>query len=270
MVETKIKGKKVYLDKEFEELLDKYEWGLLGGYAYTIIDNRIVYMHKLILPSESGKVTDHRDRNRLNNCRSNLRNVTSAENNYNVEHKGGYDNFTGVTKVKSGKFRADTQFRRNKINLGTYNTSFEAALAYDISVEELRGKIYCSNVDSDNAYIQMIYSKINNDTTRIAKILKFRNIQGDCHLLQSNFIGVKIGNKKYKATIGIAGKKIHLGYYNQEKTAAKIYDLFLIYNQKKTKLNYPEYEEIYKSIIKKYYYKFLLLILKIGIFSRNR
>ena len=76
---------------------------------------------------------DHKDHNEQNNCISNLREVTSAENNKNQSKRK--DNTTGVVGVwiekrrKSTKYVAEIMVNKKKIHLGTFNTLDEAKLA---------------------------------------------------------------------------------------------------------------------------------------------
>ena len=61
---------------------DKYNWSLSGdGYAMTWIDGKLVKMHHLVNGKPKlGKVTDHINRNKLDNQINNLRFVSQREN----------------------------------------------------------------------------------------------------------------------------------------------------------------------------------------------
>lgn len=72
------------VDVEYAHLA-QHKWYLgKRGYPIAHIKGKTVYLHRMIMPSlPDGLMTDHEDRNRLNNRRSNLRAVTSQSNNRN-------------------------------------------------------------------------------------------------------------------------------------------------------------------------------------------
>lgn len=97
-------------------------------------------LHQLILPGYPE--VDHKDGNGLNNCRSNLRGCTTAENNRN---RGAGRNST--TGFKGVCFRADIQkfqahicISRRKKHLGFFSTAELAHVAYCRAAEELHGE----------------------------------------------------------------------------------------------------------------------------------
>lgn len=70
------------------DMLMQHSWyahkSRTGVYARATIDGKKVRMHRLLFPDlESHLQVDHIDRDTLNNCRSNLRVVTQAENQKN-------------------------------------------------------------------------------------------------------------------------------------------------------------------------------------------
>ncbi len=72
--------------------LEKHNWCLSGdGYAMTWIDGKLVKLHHLVIGKpESGKVTDHNNRNKLDNQINNLRMVTQRENLLNSDISLGW------------------------------------------------------------------------------------------------------------------------------------------------------------------------------------
>lgn len=92
-------------------------------------------MHRLILGLVDPKIhADHIDGNRLNNCRSNLRTATSAQNAQNLRRKGRPNNTTGFRGVYLRKeckgnrcWQAMVQLDRRLYRLGQYDSAEEAA-----------------------------------------------------------------------------------------------------------------------------------------------
>lgn len=74
------------IDREDYEKVSKIKWHLnSNGYVRNKIKG---YLHQFLIGKEEGKVTDHQDRNKLNNRKENLRIVTQSENMYNRDSKG--------------------------------------------------------------------------------------------------------------------------------------------------------------------------------------
>lgn len=72
------------VDKEYSSL-DTHKWYLSdSGYAITRVNSKNLRMHHFIIGKPKGdNVTDHINRNRIDNRACNLRHVTRAENNRN-------------------------------------------------------------------------------------------------------------------------------------------------------------------------------------------
>lgn len=111
--------------------LDAHRWSDNHGYAYAAIDGKLVAMHHLIIKRHSGLITDHINRNRLDNRACNLRLVTRRQNSIN---SGAYSKlFPGVKGVRKtrNKYTARITINGKRIHIGTYNTIQEAAQAYN-------------------------------------------------------------------------------------------------------------------------------------------
>jgi hypothetical protein len=83
-------GKYAEIDVEDYELVSQYTWHMRDGYAVTkakLPDGRraTLQMHRLIMgTTDPFVIVDHKDRNRLNNTRSNLREFTPKQNANNM------------------------------------------------------------------------------------------------------------------------------------------------------------------------------------------
>ncbi len=84
-----VDGGYVYVDAADYEWLNQWKWHLADGYAVRREIRKLIFMHRLILPPPRGKVTDHSDGNRANNCRSNLRVCNRSENSHNRRKPSG-------------------------------------------------------------------------------------------------------------------------------------------------------------------------------------
>ena len=82
------------IDEEDDPWIGQYKWFCSAyGYAVRGADKggrrTILYMHRVILGTSPGIQVDHINGNRLDNRRCNLREVTSAQNKYNMRRRGG-------------------------------------------------------------------------------------------------------------------------------------------------------------------------------------
>ena len=140
-------GQYVVVSPEDYEWLDKYSWRLSPqGYAYRSAptgERLRVLMHREILQPKNGLMTDHIDRNRLNNRRSNLREATASQNIANAGKRkpGGKSSseYFGVRfRSDSNNWRAEITVNNAKINLGTFPDEDAAARAYDSAAAYFR------------------------------------------------------------------------------------------------------------------------------------
>lgn len=139
------KGKFAAVDDEDFEILSQHKWWVnSSGYAYRTVwlgrnqkpKHVHVPMHRQILNvTDSNILVDHRDGDRLNNQRSNLRLSTKSTNGCNrgVTRKNT-TGFKGVTKhsqTKADRWIAQIRVANKNIYLGMFPTPIEAARAYD-------------------------------------------------------------------------------------------------------------------------------------------
>ena len=103
------------------------------AYRIQIIDGKQcgILMHRLILRAEGGEITDHRNRDGLDNRRLNLRICTTAQNGLN---RVGYPAEKKTSRFKGVHWHRQNskwtvQFRHKHV--GTFDDEQEAAIAYD-------------------------------------------------------------------------------------------------------------------------------------------
>lgn len=125
------------------ELVSKHNWYENDqGYAYTKYykDGKQIQlrMHRLIMNTPDGKDTDHINRNRLDNRRSNLRIVDRTTNNFNTglySHNTSGHKGVGWHKA-AGKWVARIQYRGKTIHLGCFNDIKNAISARKLAEEQ--------------------------------------------------------------------------------------------------------------------------------------
>lgn len=133
MKEIKLtQGKVAIVDDSDFEYLNQWKWFYFNGYAAK---SKNILMHRLILNTPKGMETDHRNLNRLDNQRYNLRVVTRNQNQHNqTAYKTNSSGYKGVHWHKLGKrWQAQIKVDGKQKYLGLYQSVIIAALAYNIA-----------------------------------------------------------------------------------------------------------------------------------------
>jgi hypothetical protein len=110
---------------------------IIDGISYSL-------MHRLILRAKPGMDVDHRDRDGLDNRRSQLRCCSRQQNNWNsVPHTGTSSTYKGVAWRKDRliwrAFIKNPETRRFQ-HLGYFRMELDAARAYDDAAARLFGE----------------------------------------------------------------------------------------------------------------------------------
>lgn len=158
MKEIKLRNsnKSVLVDDEDFEELSKVKWYLhKKGYAISNAPG-MKKMHRYINKTPKGMLTDHIDRNKLNNQKANLRTCTNGENVRNGGKKsdGKGSKYRGVSIVKYNNkkntyYIAQICFNgKRKIRVFPFTPEGEilAAKAYNKLAREHFGEFACENV----------------------------------------------------------------------------------------------------------------------------
>lgn len=134
-------------DRADRDLLADRQWYIdrPGSYLYARSASPREFMHHVLLPKRKGFVTDHRDGNGLNNCRSNLRYATYQQNRANSKPKK--DNpFKGIYWMRRDDLWVATIVYDGKCHhLGRFPTPVLAALAYDEAAKRVFGDFANTN-----------------------------------------------------------------------------------------------------------------------------
>lgn len=140
------KGYVASIDPEDFTEIDKHSWHAkvkrCGKVYAARTSDGMTRMHRQIMGASQGIEVDHKDNNGLNNCRSNLRLATKAENRRNTP-KSAKAIYKGVFKHRNRWQAAITVGR--KIYLGTHATPEDAARAYDVAALKYYGEFACIN-----------------------------------------------------------------------------------------------------------------------------
>lgn len=109
-----------------------------------------VTLHRWIMFGEAkGSSVDHRDGDRLNNRRANLRECSQRENAKNTRlAKNNTSGFKGVSTTAEGRWRARITVDRKEIRLGVFDTREEAAAAYDRAALQMHGEFASPNSET--------------------------------------------------------------------------------------------------------------------------
>ncbi len=199
-------GYVVIVDDEDYEYLIQWKWHYNGGYAKRT-DNKekkSIKMHNQIINPKEGFIIDHRDGNRLNNQRLNLRECTQNKNAKNVTKKK-----SNATSIYKGVTFSE---KMNKWKVGIRNNGKLTHLGY-YDDEKIAGRIY-------NYYAKIYFEEFAylNDLPEIneEEVAKLREKN-----YTSKYKGVNYSytNKKFIARITENKKRKNLGYFKTEEEA---------------------------------------------------
>ncbi len=232
------------VDDEDFELVFKYTWhlskkvsktsGNVFFYARTNIrkdtgGRTTLQMHRLILGLDFGdkRLVDHINYKTLDNRRCNLRTCSPLES---VRHRrkviGTSSNYRGVCYDQKNKNWASHITIEGRLrSLGSFNTQKEAAIQYDEAAFAEFGEFAELNFPKTD------HSKDDFDIENYKTPAQKRK--------SSKFVGVNLykGTEKWRSQISVDRKKIHLGYFKNEKDAAKAYNNYVIKHELNKKLN---------------------------------
>lgn len=142
-------GIRVFIDDEDYEHLSQFTWHLSkNGYVSRSYwksnqTNGTIYMHRLIMDAPKGMDVDHKDMNRFNNQKSNLRIATRSQNMANSPARSGHSKYKGVSKLANIKLKKPwlsyIRVEGKMYYNGYYETENEAAHIYNQFAEQVFG-----------------------------------------------------------------------------------------------------------------------------------
>lgn len=130
-------------DQDYDYLI-RFKWSVTSerGYAYrTDRAGQTIYMHNAVVNQKPGVLVDHKNRNRLDNRRSNLRYATRSQNGANKKKRSGtHSKYIGVTLNGRKHWLARLKINYQLITIGTFIREEDAGMAYDIVAAHYHGE----------------------------------------------------------------------------------------------------------------------------------
>lgn len=211
------KGRFALVDSDDYERVSKFKWYLgTHGYATTTVHvsgnhkkknivQRSMSLHRTVLGLHKGDgmVVDHRNRNRLDCRRSNLRVTDYYGNAWNVVPQGV--ELKGIVKV-GARFIARIIAHKQSCFLGSFGSAKEAAMVYDKAARHFFGE----------------FAYLNYPEEYYLKPVRYVDFEPTKHVPVSKYIGVSYfghGGKRVKRWRAVYQKKT-LGYFKTELEAA--------------------------------------------------
>ena len=136
-----IDGKQVFIDLEDVNKLQGYAIRISkDGYPVVSIERKSEYIHRLVMNFPDGNI-DHKNRNKLDARKANLRVCSMSENLANTTKRiTNTSGFKGVMFFKrDSKWQAQITKDYKKIHIGYFDTAEAAAIAYDQKAKQLFG-----------------------------------------------------------------------------------------------------------------------------------
>ena len=131
------------VDDEMFDSVSNHRWRRTRqGYAKTDVKTKngwkFLSLHRFVLGIDNPKtLVDHKDGDKLNNCKENLRTCSPKENQRNrPPQRNNKLGIKGVRTTKAGKFESRINVDKKEIYLGCFFTPEEAARAYNVAALE--------------------------------------------------------------------------------------------------------------------------------------
>ena len=144
-----------------------------AGFFYARATS-LILMHRFIMEVDEWWLVDHKNRNTLDNRRSNLRKVNRTENQANSVRGRKFNKWKGVNRemrTKTPKYRAQLQKNGIRYIEGPFDTEIEAARAYNDLALKHFGEFALLNVfDQDKTLEKENGRKTINRTSRTYKV----------------------------------------------------------------------------------------------------
>lgn len=145
-------GKFALVDDEDFDRVNQYKWRYDNGYAVRTTHGshkmrKKISMHHFIMNTLECIETDHRDLNRSNNQKYNLRTCTTSQNQANRKLlPTNTSGFKGVKIRKEGYIQGYIRVRGKLIYTGSFKNVIDAATAYNEVAKKYFGEFAQLNI----------------------------------------------------------------------------------------------------------------------------
>lgn len=155
VVGTDSHGHKFKIDADDYEKVKDYCWRVTNkGYVVANArngSNRYVWIHRIIMGAEEDQFVDHKNWDKADNRKVNLRIATKAQNCTNIDlKKNNTTGYTGVTRTRNGRYLARITANGTRHYIGTYDSFSDAVKARHDAEIRLHGEWSGSNNKSNN------------------------------------------------------------------------------------------------------------------------
>jgi len=158
MKKIQLSGKKSFgyfmlVDSGDYDFIIQWKWKLgRDGYARRTAKNGVgwknIKVHRLLLNAPIGVMVDHKNGNKLDNRRSNLRFCNKSQNTQNCPPRKNLKyGYKGIYKKRENYFVASIQLNGNRINRYGFRTPEEAAVGYNELAQKYFGEFANINID---------------------------------------------------------------------------------------------------------------------------
>jgi hypothetical protein len=118
-------GQAVAIDDRDLARVARYHWCISNGYVVGRVAGRSITLQEFIMGKQQGCIVDHRDDDKLDNRRKNLRHITQSHNvRRSPKHTGYYWSEPNM------KWRVQITINNKQHHLGYYTTEQQARRAY--------------------------------------------------------------------------------------------------------------------------------------------
>jgi hypothetical protein len=220
-----INGGYSVIDDDDYELVNQFKWRLdPSGYAKRttrLPDETDRLMHRLIMNTPKGMLTDHRNGEKLDNRRENLRVCTNSQNTrYRLTHRS---NKNGLREVcycdQTGKWKAYATQNGKQLWLGRYDELQDAINARDSAVMTIE-----PDFSIPNSHNQVIVESLSEEArrSRVDRRRKFELVSNNT----SGYRGVSKSKRdgNWRAYIGFEKQHIWIASTDDPTESAYIYD----------------------------------------------
>lgn len=228
-----IHGKGIFtlIDDDMFDTISQHNWFISGrGYAFAY--NPLHYaqhkqvrnmaLHRFVMDFPNG-IVDHKNRNKLDNRKENLRVVGAAQNSWNQDiNSRNTTGYRGVSPCPyTDKFNVSIMVNGVRHRIGRYLDVEVAGRAWDVAAIEYYGEYAVLNFP-DFDYTDYVSPPGKVDTS-------------------SEYRGVEYVKKtnKWNSRIQLNNKRIFIGQFFTEEDAAIAQDIYIIRNGIDRKLNFP-------------------------------